>query len=742
MAERSKPDEAPKEARRVKAKPNSSPVRLPVRKSVRAANHPKRNQTFPIVGVGASAGGLEAFTELLRALPATTGMAFVLIQHMDPTHESMLPQLLAKATSMPVLQVQDGLKVRPDHVYVIPQNASMTIQGGILHLEARHADSAGKILPIDDFFRTLAEERKTAAIGVVLSGTASDGTHGMTAIKAEGGITFAQDEESARFPDMPRNAVAAGSVDFSLPPAEIAAELARMGRHPYIRAAEEAESEAAEEPDETLRRICILLRTATSVDFHLYKLGTVRRRVARRMALRKVHSQEKYLQLLREDQAEVDALYEDIFIHVTGFFRDPEALHALQHTVLPRILEHHTGNQPVRVWVPGCSTGEEAYSIAMVLMESLEALSARMRIQIFGTDISHAAIEHARTGIYADAAMAGVSEERRRRFFARVKEGYQIEKFVRDLCIFARQDVTKDPPFSKLDLISCQNLLIYLGPVLQNRVAETFHYALQPHGWLLLGKSESMRAQSHLFTADENKLRLFTRKPVPARLYVGPSMMEFAKPQPTTSAGEPSPSADLRREAERLLLEQYVPAALVVDADLQIVHFQGKTSPYLAPATGQPSFHLLRMVLPELVGELRTAIHEAKKKGAAVRREGIRLQHNGGVRTVDLYVAPFKGRGSKEYDFLVVFQEKGPEQPGTAERGRLAGKGREPGQVARLKRSLEAAYQQLQTLTEEYEATSEEMRAVNEEVISSNEELQSTNEELETAKEELQSSNE
>ena len=742
MAKKAKPGTTRKDPGRGKARQRPSPKRTAAPKA--EAVPAKRNHNFPIVGVGASAGGLEAFTELLKAMPATTGMAFVLIQHMDPTHESMLPQLLGKATSMPVRQVQDGLAVEPDHVYVIPPDAGMTIDQGILRLMARKV-TAGKILPIDDFFRALAEDRKTAAIGVILSGTASDGTLGLTAIKAEGGITFAQDQQSARFPDMPLSAVAAGCVDFCLPPDKIAAELARMGRHPYIRALDEIlPPQVVEGADDTLRRICILLRTATGVDFHLYKPATIGRRVARRMALCKLTRREQYIQLLRDNRAELDALYEDIFIHVTGFFRDAEALNALQHTVLPKILENQAGEQPIRVWVPGCSSGEEVYSIVMILLEGLGDRSSQTRIQVFGTDISEHAITHARGGIYTEASMTAISTDRRRRFFAKVEGGYQIAKFVRDMCIFARHDVTKDPPFSKLDLVSCRNVLIYMGPVLQKRVAETFHYALRPGGWLLLGKSESMSAHANLFAVEDPKLRLFTRKPVAAQLHVNPALVEYTRPARDERASEPANSLDVRRDAERLLLDQYVPAALVVDADLQIVHFQGKTSPYLAPATGQPSFHLLRMVRPELVVDMRTAIHEAKKQGAAVTRHGVRVKHNGTYRTVDLHVAPLKGRRAKDWDYLVVFQDA---TGGGASEERTAkappGKAKaENKQAAQLKRALEAAYDQLKTLTEEYEATNEEMKAVNEEVVSSNEELQSTNEELETAKEELQSSNE
>jgi two-component system CheB/CheR fusion protein len=696
---------------------------------------------FPVVGVGASAGGLEAFTALLKALPADTGMSFVLIQHMDPTHESMLPRLLSKATTMPVHEVTDGMAVEPSHVYVIPSNAGMTISKRVLRLAAR-TEGAGKNLRIDDFFYSLAEDLKSAAIGVILSGTGSDGTRGLETIKAEGGITFAQDGKTAKFPDMPLSAMATGCVDFSLPPQRIAAELARMGRHPYVRTFQQLEPpQAAKEDSDALRTICTLLRTKTGVDFHLYKPATIQRRVARRMALQRADALEHYIELLHKNPAELDALYEDIFVHVTGFFRDPEALAALQQKVFPRILPTKPDSHAIRVWVAGCSSGEEVYSIAMMLLEELGEPARHTKIQIFGTDISDRAIQQARDGNYSESGLAQVSMERRRRFFVKVEGGWQIAKFVRDMCVFARHDVTKDPPFSRLDLISCRNVMIYFGPVAQKKVVETFHYALKPAGWLFLGKAEALNAFSHLFSADDHKHKIFSRKPVAGPPYVGTTAAGLAKAEQAQLGGaSPLTPFDVRREAERILLEQFAPAALVVDPDLHIVHFQGNTSPFLAPATGEPSFYLLRMVRPELVVDLRTAIQQVQKKGVAVRREGIRFKLNDAVTTVDLQVEPLPERHAKGSDFLVVFQASpGPRQPEAApsQVKRQGG-----AKIARVEQELAATREHLRTIIEEQEAVQEEMRAANEEALSSNEELQSTNEELETAKEELQSSNE
>jgi two-component system CheB/CheR fusion protein len=704
-----------------------------------------RGASFPVAGVGASAGGLEAFTALLRALPPDTGIAFVLVQHMDPTHESILPKLLAKATAMPVHEVGDGMTVEPNRVYVIPPNARMTISQGFLRLTSR-AEGSGRNLPIDAFFCALATDLQRGAIGIVLSGLASDGTQGLEAIKAEGGITFAQDD-SARYSGMPLSAAAAGCVDFVLPPEEIAAELTRIGRHPYIRSQQLGEPPLPPDAsDESIRRICALMRTATGVEFELYKPATVRRRIARRMLLKKADGLENYLQLLKKDSAELLALCEDTFIHVTGFFRDPEGLQALLPAVFTRVLEKRPPGQPLRVWVPGCSSGEEAYSIAMILLEEFGTKTGQTGIQIFGTDVSERAVEQARAGIYPESAMAHVSRARRNRFFVKVEGGYQIANAVRELCIFARHDLSRDPPFSKLDLVSCRNVLIYMGPVLQKRVLGTLHYALKHAGYLFLGKSETVGEHTNLFALEDRKNKIYSRRPGagPPRLPAAAAESALAGPSHNSGSSVAPGAFDLRREAERVLLEQFAPAALVVDPDLYIVQFHGNTSPYLAPASGDPSFHLLRMVRPELLVDLRAMIHKAKEGGVAVRKEAVRFKQDGAAR-VDLLVAPVKGRHPKKSDYLVAFQTRAGQGPGAAARSEASHpewKGQAAAEIGRLESELASTRDQLRTLVEDYEAAKEEMNAVHEETLSSSEELQSTNEELETAKEELQSSNE
>ena len=481
--------------------------------AVAQATQPTARRPFPVVGVGASAGGLEAFTALLKALPNDTGMAFVLVQHMEPAHESALSRILSGATGMPVNEVTDGTSVQPNHVYVIPSNADMTIRDGILRLVERQK-IAGRHFSIDRFLVSLAEDRKSAAIGVILSGGASDGTQGLKAIRAEGGLTFAQDEKSARYTGMPLSAVAAGCVDIVLPPERIAAELARMSRHPYIGISRSAAAAQLAGGASAFRRICKVLRSTKGVDFHQYEPTILRHRIARRMVVQGVETPEKYLQLLHNYPGEREALYQDILARVTGFFRDPEAFQALQTKVLFKIASRKPRGAPVRAWVPGCSTGEEAYSVAILMLETLGEPAGRTRIQVFGTDISEQAIQQARGGTYQEGSLANVSPERLKRFFVQVEGGYQISKPVREICVFARHDLTRDPPFLNLDLISCRNVLLNMEVALQQRTIEEFHYALRPGEYLLLGKSDSLGSCTSLFAPAVPKHNIFLRKAV------------------------------------------------------------------------------------------------------------------------------------------------------------------------------------------------------------------------------------
>ena len=695
--------------------------------------------SLPVVAIGASAGGLAAFTALLKALPSKSGMAFVLIQHLDPQHESALTTLLSRATSMPLVEVSDGMAVEPDHVYVIPPNKSMTIRAGTLRLGPR-SEVPGMQLPVDDFCIALAKEQGNAAVGVVLSGTGSDGTQGLKAIKAAGGVTFAQSPKTAEWPAMPMSAVAAGSVDFVLSPKRIAAELARLAQQPYV-------GTAAKVPQGgELDQIFSILWSSAGIDFRLYKEATIRRRIARRMALRKIESLNQYAEILKQNAEEVPALVADLFIHVTSFFRDPKCFQALRKRVLAKLCRRRSEPAPIRIWVPGCSTGEEVYSIAILLLEELGKRASRTKIQIFGTDIQEHAVVHARAGIYAEAAVAGVSPTRLKRFFVKTDHECQIQKFVRDLCVFARHDVTKDPPFSKVDLISCRNVLIYMGPALQRRTLSIFQRALNAAGFLFLGNSETTYSYPEAFSADDRKHRIFSPQPLKADFH------EFdTPPDRGQKLGVPPPmlmptreDTDFQKQAEGLLLEHYAPPALIVDPELQIVHLQGDISPYLAPGTGQPSFHLLRIVRPELVVDLQMAIYQAGRTGVAVHKDAVQFEHQGKPATVRLEVRPLNKRKGQKQDFLVVFQNlawvdlDAEREPAGA--GGL--KKRTVETTERLKRELASTRKHLHVLIAEHQSAQAKMGVANEEVASSNEELQSTNEELETAKEELQSSNE
>ena len=721
---------------------------------------PARPSTFPIVGIGASAGGLEAFTQLLRNLPADSGMAFVLVQHLDPKHESRLADLLAKITRMPVQEVADRSPVRPDHVYVIPPNTIMTLSEDGLHLAPR-SDIRGQHLPIDLFFKSLAEQRQTTSIGVILSGNGSDGTVGLEEIKAAGGITFAQDE-SAVFPSMPHSAVDAGCVDLVLSPDEIARELARIGRHPYVLPADVDPATVSNASDSgagvPFSGIIELLRRSSGVDFGAYRDSTIQRRIRRRMVLHRRERVDDYLQDLQGDRAELDALYHDILISVTSFFRDPDAFEALKQTVFPEIMKGKSPNTPIRFWVPGCSTGQEAYSLAMVLLEFLDARPFRPPIQIFATDLSDAiSLQRARDGEYPANIEAEVSPERLRRFFSKQNGKYRIDKGIRDFCVFAKQNVTADPPFSRVDLISCRNLLIYLSPPLQRRVIPTFHYALNPGGYLLLGGVESIGPFSELFSPVDHRHRIYLKNPSAGRPYPHFETQAVFGAPVGLRAGLPVSSVDWRREADRVALGHYAPPGVLLNDALEVLDIRGQVSPYLAIAPGEPSFKLFTMVREGLLFDLRAALAECRERNAVVRRTAVRVLTEGGVvREISLQVMPVTLPGTTERCFLVQFEPgRTPGEPGAgADDPAMAPANPAPAstegsaataaerEVVSLRHELTSTREYLQSVIEQQDASHEELQAAHEEILSANEELQSTNEELETAKEELQSVNE
>src|SRR5213594_1891365 len=715
-----------------------------------AAATPPSKHAFPIVGIGASAGGLEAFSELLSNLPVEPTMAFVLIQHLDPKHPSILSDILSRTTRMSVVEAKHGMRVEPGHVYVMPPNARMTIAGEVLHLGPR-SDDRGPQLPIDHFLRSLAEDLGSRAIGVILSGSASDGALGLKAIKAEGGTTFAEAPQSAKFDSMPRSAMASGAVDFVLPPKAIAQELTRIGRHPYLgEIGAVAPSEPPADGLEALAQILRMLRERNGVDFTLYRQTTIRRRIARRMLVHGVGSIESYRRYLEEHPSQVQALYNDLLVNVTRFFRDPDAFRILQRSVFPTIIKQRPADAPIRIWAPGCATGEEAYSLAIELLEALGDEIGAVPIQLFGTDVSEISIAKARAGVYPENIELDVPAARLRRFFVKLDGQYQVRKAVRELCVFAKHNLATDPPFSKMDLIVCRNVLIYLEAELQRRVSSIFHYALKTPGYLMLGVSETVGSLSDLFSVVDKKYKVYAKRPTWRRFDLGLGSLDRVIARKGTSRAARSADeagrsrSDLLQEVDRLLLSKYAPAGVLVNEAAEILQFRGHTSPYLEPAPGQASLNLLKMAREGLLMELRVAIDKARKQNAPVRRERLSIKQDGGLAQVTLEVIPVSGP-ARERNYLVLFESVPPSGAPRAP-GRAAPRGpRQPAvehQIKNLHQELTATKEFLQSIIQEREAANEELQAANEELQSSNEELQSTNEELETAKEELQSVNE
>jgi two-component system CheB/CheR fusion protein len=757
-----------------------------------------------IVGVGASAGGLEAFTRLLKYLPGTTGLGFVFVQHLDPQHESALTHILARQTTMPVTEVTNNLRVEANHVYIIPPNRSLRVAKGVLELHPRLSPRTGA-RSIDSFFESLAQDQGGSAIGVILSGTASDGTLGLEAIKAEGGITFAQDD-SAAYDSMPRSAAGAGCVDFVLSPQGIAEELTRIAKHPYVasRTLEFSDSEKTEKAAGTLgtetalpargggrgakkvearvtgdtefisdtasgsahtgfQKILAHLRKHTGVDFSLYKTPTIHRRIARRMVLNRHETPEIYADFLRGNAKELDALYSDALISVTSFFRNAEAFEVLQQKVFPKLLQQR-GDCSVRVWVLGCSTGQEAYSLAMILTEAAEKASRACKIQVFATDLNEANLHKARLGLYAKSVVEDVSPARLRRFFVEEEGGFRVIKPLRELVIFARQNLITDPPFSRMDLISCRNLMIYLEPSLQKKALPTFHYALKPEGFLFLGASESVGTFTDLFEPVDKKQKIFSRKAAQTVAFDLPVRLErraefLLSPRARSSAAlakrkSGSPEGfygehSAEREADRVAVHKFAPPGVLINEGLQILQFRGPTSPYLTPAQGKPSFDLLKMAREGLMLPLRAAVNRAKKENKTARTVNVPFQLNGKHRKVNLEVVPLKNL--QERCFLVSFEEPrkaglGGLIPQTAEPEesgphRPKGTGNSNGSAS-LERELAETKDYLQSVQEQHEVAAEELQASHEESQSANEELQSINEEMETSKEELESTNE
>lgn len=718
--------------------------------------HQHKSKPFPIVAIGASAGGLASVTKLLENLPDDTGMAFIYIQHLDPDRDSMLTEILQRATKMKVQQAENLMPIEANNFFIIPPNKDMCLVDGVLKLTPRAAKPA-KHLPIDKFFLSLAKKQKEGAIGIVLSGTASDGAKGLKAIKEAGGLTYAQDD-SAQFNSMPQAAIAEGSVDQILSPAELAKELERLGKLSYIlskgmeneliRQPEEEDKERSDDTahfskTEDINTILRLLKTGVGVDFLHYKKNTIQRRIIRRMVLNKLDDLKDYSELLKKNGKEVKHLYNDLLINVTHFFRDSEASDYLNDELLPKLLQDRTPAKPLRMWVPACSTGEEAYSLAMLALEVLGENAINANIQIFATDLSEAAINKARTGIYTIADVANVSDKRLNRFFTKVDGSYRIVKAIRDVCVFATHNVFKDPPFSRVDLISCCNLLIYLDNVLQKKVFANFHYSLVKNGYLILGKSETNGSSAQLFTQADKKAKIYIkRSDVASRamfdLNYNISAMESAEAKPIQKkeVKEVSPDPNLEKKIDEVLLSQYTPPAVVVTHDFEIVQFRGSTGLYFEASSGKASLSLLKWARTGLAFELRNAANKVIKTGEAEKREGIEINYQGKVHQVGFQVSPLLNVVEEQL-LLIVFEETK-----TAIAADQKAKHSKDRRVKQLEDELVSLREDLSGMIEEHEAVTEELQSANEEIVSSNEELQSINEELETSKEELESTNE
>jgi two-component system CheB/CheR fusion protein len=695
---------------------------------------------FPIVGIGASAGGLEALTDLLAHLPGDSGMAFLLVLHLQAHVKSHMPEVLARLTPMRVLEAAEGMPVVPNCIHLIPPNKSMTLTDGKLALQPRPA--YGLHMPIDHLFRSMAEIQKSRSIGVLLSGEGTDGTLGFHSIKAAGGVTFAQDEKSAKHDAMPRSAVNDGSVDYVLSPAQIARELLRLHRHPYTQTTTDAPD--AQEEDH-IKEVLAVLRTGTDVDFSHYKRTTIKRRIQRRMALRGLERIDGYVQLLRQDATEVQNLYQDFLIRVTQFFRDPDAYEVLKEKAFASLLQGRPAGLPIRIWVVGCSTGEEVYSLAIALLEYLGGRPEETAIKILATDLNEAALDRARAGVYVDNIEIDVSPERLRRYFVRVDGHYQISKAVRDLCVFSRHNVLADPPFSHLDMVSCRNVLIYLDSGLQKRVLPILHYALNPDGIMFLGSSENIGSFGELFVPLDAQHRIFRKKPVPIGV-----PLDFAayvthdrhfRRQGREDGGTLWSALDVQREADRIVLSRFAPVGVVIDETNTVVQFRGRTAPYLEPAPGMASLDVMRMLREGLLAEVRAVIAHAKAQNAAAVRDA-RVVEDGVQRPVLVEAIPFKVPPAGVRFFLLLFREQAPAEPHPPALAEAPRPAPTEQQVGQLQQELTALRDYLQSVIEEQESTNEELKSANEEILSSNEELQSTNEELQTAKEEAQSANE
>ena len=706
--------------------------------------------SFPIVGIGASAGGLEALEQFLSGVPLNSGMAYVVVQHLDPNHKGMLTELLQRATPMPVQQITERMPVRPNQVYVIAPGYDLSILHGVLHL-LESAAPRGLRLPIDYFLRSLAADQKERSVGVILSGMGADGTLGLRAIKACAGAAFVQAPESAKFDGMPRSAINAGLADVVAPAQELAARIITFIKHLPLLVAR-SEVAVADTDQSGLEKVVLLLRTQTGHDFSLYKTNTLYRRIERRMALHQLTKMGDYVRFLRSNPTESDLLFKELLIGVTSFFRDPAVWEQMAAEVIPALLAAHPEGGTLRAWVPACSTGEEAYTLAMVFRDTLEQLkpSAHYALQLFATDLDPAAIDRARVGVFPANIAADVSEARLQRYFEPDNGGYRLGKEIREMVIFATHNLVMDPPFTKLDILSCRNLLIYLEGDLQKKLLPLFHYSLNPGGVLVLGSAETVGSATELFAPMAGKTRIYRRRETVQQVDSVEFPAGFALRRALGSALAPLPFAlpaglsapNLQQLTETILLQSFAPAAVLATDQGDLVYISGKTGSYLEPAAGKINSNLIAMARPGLAVPLQAAFTRAVRHNKAVVLHAVQVGNNGGTQTVDVTVQPLAEPQALRTLVLVAFVAVATPVPEVAAPGARQPNGVHAQQVDALSRELQQSRHQMQALSEEMQSSQEELKSANEELQSTNEELQSTNEELTTSKEEMQSMNE
>ncbi len=700
--------------------------------------------SFRIVGIGASAGGLEALEEFFRAVPENLQLAFVVVQHLSPDYKSLMVELLSKYTSMEVKRAEDGMEVEVSHVYLIPPRKNLKIYHGKLFLtEQDHSHSLN--LPIDIFLRSLAEDQKERSIGIILSGTGSDGTLGIRAVKGAGGLVFAQDNISAKFDGMPRSASATGMVDYVLPPKDITQELARIIQHPLLDHSSEKDDEIAKQHSTVIAKILSRIRDVVGVDFSAYKDSTVIRRIERRIGINQLDSTEEYAAYLESSMKEVHVLYKDLLIGVTRFFRDTEAFDRLKETAVHDLLKEKQDSQQLRLWCMACSTGEEAYSLAILFYEKMQELNIDYDVKIFATDIDRESIEYAGLGVYPESIVTDVNQERLQKFFTKKENTFQVNPEIRRMVIFANHNVMQDPPFSAIDMVTCRNMLIYLKPEIQQRVLSAFHFSIKKNGYLFLGSSETVGELSGAFAYIDTKWKIYQckQKSQQSRIsdYFVPPLQPNKKKRerfPEKIYAHKSGSDDILESAYDFLIHEYVPPALLIDRNLSLIHVCREATDFMKIPTGKISLNVLDMLPHGIKAAVSTAVHKSLKEDGPITYRDLSLQDGQSIRYVDLSVRPVLDRQNSPVGYFLVMLEDHTGRtfkPEGQEKTTLDDQQNK--MIADLEQELQFTKENLQATIEELETSNEELQATNEELIASNEELQSTNEELQSVNEEL-----